>query len=361
MQRDFCRLHGLSVPVVLAPMAGGPSTPELAAAVSEAGGLGSLALAYLSLAQTEQAIIQTQRLTKRPFAVNFFAPESNQPLSGDLEPAKAFLAPLHSQLGIAPPESPSASAEIFEQQVDLVLTLRVPCVSFTMGIPSPSIIQKFRAQDVYLMATATTVDEAQRIESGGFDAVLAQGSEAGGHRGTFAGREESALVGTIALTPQVVDAVSIPVIASGGIMDGRGIVAALALGAQAAQMGTAFLCCDEAGTGRAYRQALLKAREDQTALTRAFSGRLARGVRNQFIDQAEASAMKPLSFPWQNTLTRPLRQAARAAENAGLQSLWAGQGLRMLRNQTAAQLMERLKYEIVACRERISWPSVSAG
>jgi nitronate monooxygenase len=331
-------------------MAGGPGTPELAAAVSNSGGLGFLGINYLTPRQIEEAINRTRRLTQKPFGVNLFAPESSQPLSGDIDSAKAFLATFHTQLGIAPPVLPEQADENFEQQLEVVLQMHVPVVSFTMGIPP---MEKLRAGGAYVIGTATTVEEAQRIERAGFDAVVAQGSEAGAHRGTFAVKEESALIGTMALVPQIVDAVSIPVIASGGIMDGRGVVAALALGAQAVQMGTAFLCCDEAGTGAAYRQALLGAQEHQTTLTRAFSGRLARGVRNEFIDGMKAARVEPLSFPWQNALTRPMRQAARGAEVAGLQSLWAGQGLRMLRSQPAGDVMARLKKEIAACRERL--------
>jgi len=337
-------------------MAGGPGTPELAAAVSNAGGLGFLGINYLAPRQIEEAINRTRQLTEKIFGVNLFAPESSRPLAGDLDSAKAFLAPFHDQLGIAPPELPEHSGENFEQQLDVVLSLRVPVVSFTMGIPHA---EKLKAARTYLIGTATTVEEAQRIERAGFDAVVAQGSEAGAHRGTFAVREESALIGSMALTPQMVDAVSIPVIASGGIMDGRGIVAALALGAQAVQMGTAFLCCDEAGTGTAYRHALLAAREHQTTLTRAFSGRLARGVRNEFIDCMESAGIEPLPFPWQNALTRSMRQAARVAERAGLQSLWVGQGLRMLKSEPAGKVMARLKNEITACRERLFTTEIS--
>jgi nitronate monooxygenase len=331
-------------------MAGGPGTPELAAVVSNAGGLGFLGVNYLAPQQIEETINRTRRLTQKIFGVNLFAPESSQPLSGDIDSAKAFLAAFHTQLGIAPPALPDHAGENFERQLEVVLQMRVPVVSFTMGIPP---VEKLKAAGIYLIGTATTVEEAQQIERAGFDAVVAQGSEAGAHRGTFAVKEESALIGTMALVPQIVDAVSIPVIASGGIMDGRGILAALALGAQAVQMGTAFLCCDEAGTGKAYRQSLLGAQEHQTTLTRAFSGRLARGVRNEFIDDIEAAGIAPLSFPWQNALTRSLRQAARGAEVAGLQSLWAGQGLRMLRSEPAADLMARLKKEMAICRERL--------
>jgi nitronate monooxygenase len=196
------------------------------------------------------------------------------------------------------------------------------------------------------MGTATTVEEARQLEKAGVDAVIAQGSEAGAHRGTFAVPAEDALVGTVALVPQVADAVRVPVIASGGIMDGRGLVAALALGASAVQMGTAFLACKEAGTNAAYREALLHGGKDATTLTRAFSGRMARGLSNEFIEKWNAAGMEHLPYPWQNAFTQPMRRAAAAAKQAGLLSLWAGQGLGMLRETTAEQLMKELQEEM---------------
>jgi nitronate monooxygenase len=222
----------------------------------------------------------------------------------------------------------------------------VPILSFTFGLLPGDAMERLKAQAVYLIGTATTVDEARQLEQSGVDAVIAQGSEAGAHRGTFAVPAESALIGTAALVPQVADAVRLPVIASGGIMDGRGIVAALALGASAVQMGTAFLACMEAGTSPAYRQALLRAHEDQTTLTRAFSGRMARGLSNEFIERWNQAKLLHLSYPWQNAFTQPMRRAAAAAKRAGLLSLWTGQGIRMLKELPAEQLMLQLKREM---------------
>jgi nitronate monooxygenase len=198
------------------------------------------------------------------------------------------------------------------------------------------------------------VEEARQLEQAGVDAVVAQGSEAGAHRGTFAVEAEEALIGTVALVPQVVDAVRVPVIASGGIMDGRGIVAALALGASAVQMGTAFLLCKEAGTNAAYREALRHAREDQTTLTRAFSGRMARGLHNEYIDRWNAEGMTHLPYPWQNAFTQPMRRAAAQAKQSGLLSLWAGQGVRMARECSAEELIAQLKDEINQAWQRLS-------
>lgn len=343
---DFCRKFGLTIPVVLAPMGGGPSTPELTAAVSNSGGLGSLAAAYSNPERIRQDIAKVRSLTSRPFAVNLFSPQAQEPLQGDVTKVETFLAGYHRQLGLDPPQLPPKPAEDFAAQVDAVLKANVPVVSFTFGLLPGEAVQRLKSQKVYLIGTATTVDEARRLEQSAVDAVIAQGSEAGAHRGTFAVPAESALIGTVALVPQVADAVGVPVIASGGIMDGRGIVAALALGASAVQMGTAFLTCPEAGTSPGYREALLRAREDQTTLTRAFSGRMARGLSNEFIERWNRAKLTHLSYPWQNAFTQPMRRAAAAANRAGLLSLWMGQGVRMLRELPAEQLMIQLKQEI---------------
>lgn len=346
--RSFCEEHGMTIPVVQAPMAGGPTTPELVAAVSNTGGLGSLGAEYLSPRQIERDVGSIRKLTHRPFAVNLFSPEADEDLAGDLVAVADFLRPYHERQGIGPPELPKSAGENFEEQVEVLCSLHVPIVSFTLGTFPPSIMERLKRDSIYVIGTATTVEEARLLELSGVDAVVAQGSDAGGHRGTFTAEAESVLVGTMALVPQMVDAVSIPVLASGGIMDGRGVVAALALGASAAQMGTAFLACDEAGTNQAFREALLRAHEDQTTITRAFSGRPARGLRNEFTKQWDQSGLTPLSFPWHNALTRPMRAASAAANDAGLQSLWAGQGLRLLHPGSATSIMSRLRQEITA-------------
>ena len=343
---DFCRKHGLSIPVILAPMGGDPSTPELAAAVSNAGGLGSLAAAYSNPERIAKDIARVRELTARPFAVNLFSPQAQLPLSGDTGAVAEFLRPYHERLGLKPPELPQKPIENFDDQLEAVCKAAPPIVSFTFGLLPQKATERLKAQGAYLIGTATTVEEAKQLEQAGMDAIVAQGSEAGAHRGTFAVPAEEALIGTVALVPQVKDATRVPVIASGGIMDGRGIVAALALGASAVQMGTAFLVCKEAGTSATYRDALTKAREDQTTVTRAFSGRMARGLRNEFIKNWNAAGLTHLPYPWQNAFTQPMRRAATAAKQSGLLSLWAGQGVRMLRERTAGQLMAELKAEI---------------
>lgn len=351
---DFCRIFQMSIPVVLAPMGGGPSTPELCAAVSNAGGLGSLAAAYSSPEKITGDIAKIRELTSRPFAVNLFSPAALEPRSGDAQAVLEFLARFHEHLGLSAPELPRSSVEDFNKQMDAICQAEPPVVSFTFGLLPESAMQRLKAQSTFIIGTATTVDEARQLERAGVDAVVAQGSEAGAHRGTFAVPAEEALVGTVALVPQVVDAVRVPVIASGGIMDGRGIVAALALGASAIQMGTAFLAAQEAGTSSAYREALLKAREDQTTVTRAFSGRMARGIRNEFIEKWNASGLTHLSYPWQNAMTQPMRRAAAAARQSGLLSLWAGQGVGLIREATAAELISRWREEMKAAQQNAS-------
>jgi nitronate monooxygenase len=343
---NFCRKYGLSIPVVLAPMGGGPSTPELVAAVSNAGGLGSLAAAYSNAERIQQDIAAVRKLTKRPFAVNLFSPQAQLPLNDGVKAVADFLRPYHVRLSLKAPELPQKPIENFDEQLEAVAKAAPPIVSFTFGLLPQKASDRLKSQGTYLMGTATTVEEARQLERAGVDAVIAQGSEAGAHRGTFAVPAEEALIGAVALVPQVVDAVRVPVIASGGIMDGRGLVAALALGASAVQMGTAFLACKEAGTNAAYREALKRGCGDATTLTRAFSGRMARGLSNEFIEKWNASGLQHLPYPWQNAFTQPMRRAAASAGQAGLLSLWAGQGVGMMRETTAAQLMKELQEEM---------------
>ena len=343
---DFCRRFEMSIPVVLAPMGGGPSTPELTAAVSNAGGLGSLAAAYSSPEKITEDIAKIRTLTKRSFAVNLFSSAAQEPLRGDVEAVSKFLSSFHERLGLAAPQLPSTTIEDFEKQIDAICASKPAAVSFTFGLLPAETMQKLKAAGIFVIGTATTVDEARQLERAGVHAIVAQGGEAGAHRGTFAVAAEQALIGTVALIPQVLDAVRVPVIASGGIMDGRGIVAALALGASAVQMGTAFLAAKEAGTSPAYREALLKAHEDQTTVTRAFSGRMARGIQNEFITKWNQSGLANLSYPWQNAFTQQMRRAASAAKDAGLLSLWAGQGVGLIREASAGELISRWRQEM---------------
>jgi nitronate monooxygenase len=232
------------------------------------------------------------------------------------------------------------------------LSIGATALSFTFGLLPEDSIRQAKAQGLLLLGTATTVEEARALSRHGADAIIAQGMEAGGHRGTFLRDFSSSLIGTMALVPQIADAVSIPVIASGGIMDGRGIAAALCLGAEAAQMGTAFLTTEEAGVPLCYKDAVLRATEEDLVLTSTFSGRLARGIGNRFTREIEAGAGPILPFPLQNVLTRPIRSAAAKKGDPSLLSLWAGQGLRMARRQSATALVKTLTRQTVEALDR---------
>jgi nitronate monooxygenase len=342
-------------PIVQAPMAGGGDTPALVAAVCEAGALGSIGAAYLTPQQIADAARAVRERTRRPFGINLFAPVARAEAPADLRAAVDRVAPYFRELGLPPPATPAWPGDTFAELFPAALESGAAVFSFTFGVPPAAAIEAAKARGMFLAGTATTVDEAIALERAGVDAIVAQGAEAGGHRGSFAADFESSLIGTIALVPQIVDAVKVPVIASGGIMDGRGIAAALALGAGGAQLGTAFLTCDEAGVPPAYKEAILRACEHETRMTRAFSGRPARGIVNRFLAEAEgAPADAILPFPLQNALTRPLRTAAGKAGRAEFLSLWAGQGVRMARRETAAGLVERLAAETDAALGRLA-------
>jgi nitronate monooxygenase len=351
---DLTNRLKLAHPIVQAPMAGGGDTPRLVAAVSEAGALGSIGAAYLTPEQIAETGRAVRSLTSRPFGINLFAPQRSP--GTPIDPARLLqrVAPLFAEVGLPPPALPAVPADRFADQLAACLEIGASVFSFTFAMPPEGAIAAVKQRGLFVAGTATTVEEAILLEKAGVDAVVAQGSEAGGHRGTFASRFETSMVGTIALVPQIRDAVRVPVIASGGIMDGRGIAAALALGASAVQLGTAFLAADEAGVAECYKQALLGARDDATRLTSAFSGRPARGIVNRFMEEVDREPEAILPFPLQNALTRPLRTAAAKAGRAEFLSLWAGQGTRMARRLPAAELVARLVSETDAAIARLA-------
>ena len=337
----LCSLLRIEHPLLGAPMAGGPSTPALAAEISRAGGLGFLGCAYAPPEQILEWSREVRARTDRPFGLNLFADVPDGP-PVDPGPMLELLGPIHAELGLPPPEAPGRPARSLDAQIEAVLQSGAAAFSMTFGLPSPDQLERLAGAGLVRMGTANTVEEARRIEAGGLEVVIAQGSEAGGHRATFVGSFERGLVGTMALVPQVVDAVRVPVVAAGGIMDGRGWVAAEALGAAGVQLGTAFLAADECGAVPAYKEAVLSATDDGTAITRAFSGRAARGLVNRFLAAAEERGESILPYPLQNALTRPMRTAASRAGRAELLSLWAGQGARLARRGPAAEIVRWL-------------------
>lgn len=343
---------GIELPIVGAPMGGGPSTPALVAAVSEAGGLGSLAGGYLPPGRLRADIRAVRELTSRPFAVNLFAPTPVEPTAQEMETALQALETFRSELGLpARPASDGPWAEDFDAQLAVVVEERVPVTSFTFGLLPEAAVTALHDAGSLLVGTATTVDEAVALEAAGADLVCAQGSEAGAHRGTFLAPAEQSLVGTLALVPQVCDAVDVPVLAAGGIMDGRGIAAALGLGAGAAVLGTAFLRTPEAGTSAPHRRALASATDTSTAVTAAITGRAARGIENRLMRDLRDVTVP--GYPVMHTLTSELRRRAAERDEPDLMSLWCGQGVRLATELPAAELVHRLAEDAAATIARL--------
>ncbi|WP_080873585.1 NAD(P)H-dependent flavin oxidoreductase [Oceanobacillus timonensis] len=329
---------GIRYPIIQAGMAGGITTPELVAAVSNAGGLGTLGAGYLNAEQTQESIRKIKQLTDKPFAVNLFTPETPEVHSEEVNQANKWLSPFREALHISQvPEINEIQTTVFDQQIQIMIDEQIPVCSFTFGIPSRSILQQLKEESVLLMGTATTVAEAKANEESGMDMVVMQGSEAGGHRGTFSGSFEDAMIGTMALIPQTADQVTIPLIAAGGISDGRGVLASLVLGAQGAQLGTAFLTTSESGANKQHKQAVLSSREDQSAITSAFSGKPARGIQNDFMIKMKQYEKQLPAYPIQNSLTKPIRGEAGKQKRPEWMSLWCGQNPRLCKSEPAGE------------------------
>jgi nitronate monooxygenase len=326
-------LLGIERPILQAPMAS-VATPALAAAVSDAGGLGALGSAMLPVEELRGQTAELRERTSRPFQLNFFCHEPPVVDAHVAARAREYFTPLYDELGLGdPPEPAVPPVEFDDARLEAVLELRPPVVSFHFGLPAQDALTAIRETGARILATATTVAEARHLEEHGVDAVVAQGAEAGGHRGSFLVEGDDGPVGTLALVPQVADAVGVPVIAAGGIADGRGLAAVLALGAGAAQIGTAFLRCPESGTSDAYRAALREARADGTILTRAVSGRPARALRNRMT--SELSGVLP--YPAQLSLTVPLWGSDAHARD--FQPMWSGQGAALAEERPAAEVV----------------------
>lgn len=336
---------GITYPIIQAPMAGGATTPELVAAVSNAGGLGSLGAGYLSAAAIQTAIQAIRARSQRPFAVNLFIPatyhvEKTQMQQACLDLQQCAETFGHAVRAVKPPYAPD-----FAEQMAVVVAEKVPVFSFTFGLLDPYWVEQLKKQGTILLGTATTRAEAEALADTGVDMVVLQGAEAGGHRGSFLAREEDSLVSLSTLLLEC-QCLGLPMIAAGALMHGHDIADKLKLGAVAVQMGTAFLSCSEFGIAETYKAALLSQEQDNTTLTRVFSGKLARGIHNRFIERMRTCQSAILDYPVQNSLTQPLRLAAKKAGNTDYQSLWAGQGVAFSRAMTAAQLMARLVDEM---------------
>jgi nitronate monooxygenase len=346
-------LLGLDLPIVQAPMAG-CSTPALAAAVSEAGGLGSLGCAEFTVGELPAVIAELRARTRRPFNLNFFAHPAPPADPAGLGAVTAWLAPFYAEqgLGLPPASLPAGEAGFSSAALTAILADPPPVVSFHFGLPSSETLARLRAAGCKVLSTATSVAEARALEAAGADAIIAQGWEAGGHRGAVAVEDTDAGVGLMALLPQAVDAVRVPVIAAGGIADGRGIAAALALGAGGVQIGTAFLFCPEARVAPAHRHVLDAAQDTDTRLTRAFSGRPARAMRTRYTEAARGRPVAP--FPLMYALSAPLSATGDEERNRDFRLLLAGQAGRLGRRMAAADPVRTLDREARAALARLA-------
>jgi nitronate monooxygenase len=339
---------GTRYPIVQGAFGGGLSTPELVAAVANAGGLGSFGANGLSPDQIEETARAIRHLTRGPFALNLWVPVANDavspPTPAQYRAAVTRLRPYFAELDLEPPtleEILQTPMPRFEQQLEAVLKARPPAFSFIFGIPPVGALAECRRLGIVTVGTATNVAEGQALDEAGVDLIVASGSEAGGHRASFL-RPVAEALATSALVPQVVDRVGVPVIAAGGIADGRGVAAAFALGAEGAQVGTAFLASVESGASAAHREALVRDGERSTMLTRAFTGRYARGLLNRFIREMAPHEAELPAYPWQNLLTLPFRRAAATAAMGDLLAMWAGQNVALVKARTAQEVMEFL-------------------
>jgi nitronate monooxygenase len=355
-EKAWLKPFGINYPIIQAGMAGGPTTPELVAAVSEAGGLGTIGAGYLTPENLRLTIRQVKSLTNKPFGVNVFVPtgpiENEKPL---IEKTKAILEPIRSRFDAKWPSSVTSQSIRMEDQLQIIYEEKIPFLSFTFGLFPKETLLPFKEKGVYIMGTATTVDEAVALEESGVDAIVVQGVEAGGHRGTFSPTDpERGLIGLMALIPQVKAETSKPLIAAGGIMNGNGMLAAMALGADAVQCGTAFLTCQEAGTHPSHKARILTASETDIVTTIGLTGRAARGISNQFTQELSAVEKEMAPFPLTNQLTSDIRKQAGKREEAEYMSLWAGQGIRLHRELPAAELVKAFIDEGTKALEKLN-------
>lgn len=351
--RDFCQQLNIRLPVIQAPMAGGIITPTLISEITKNGGLGSLPLGYLSLDEAQNAIRKTMVMTSKQFVVNIFIPSpTTLPTKKQVRTMLEYVNQHRLSFGLpALVEIPLEIEPDIDELLDMLINEGVTIVSFTFGILNQSRMNRLKKKNVFVIGTATTVQEGLALEAVGCDAVIAQGYEAGGHRGGgFLTRQNGGLIGLLALVPQMADALNIPVVASGGIMDGRGIAAALTLGASAVQMGTAFLTCEESHASSLHKQMILASPAESTCVTSIFTGKPVRGFKNELVTMTEKDFNEDdlLPYPMQHQLTKELRGSANKSGHLEYAGLWSGQGSQLSRSLSIKHLMIALEQETVS-------------
>jgi nitronate monooxygenase len=347
---------GISYPVIQGPL-GGLSSQELTAEVYNFGGLGSFGAHGLAPEMIKDVIGEIRSLTSKPFAMNLWVSmEDEVAKTSDEDAFNRSLAPLGphlAALGAPRPTFKLYSPTRFEDQARVLLDAKVPVFSFIFGIPPKEILDECRTKHIVTIGTATTPEEGVALQEAGVDAIVASGFEAGGHRGSFLRSAEDSLTGTFSLVPQIVDRVNVPVLAAGGIADARGVIAALALGAEAVQIGTAFLACEESGASPLHRQTLREKKAAHTALTKGFTGRLARGIHNRLLEELNQPGTEILPYPLQRRLVRNLSIAAEAAGRSDLLPLWAGQSANLSTCTNASAFLTSLVKEVSEIAESI--------
>ena len=345
-ENSLSKALNIKYPIIQAPMASAASV-ELAATVSNAGGLGSLGLSYHKLEKILPAYNEIMSKTNHSINLNFMT--HKEPYNNDIKNKKFkdYITQYYKEYRIDKMPVINNTCETFNrQQLDLLLQMNPKVVSFHFGLPNEEHIKKIKEKNIYIISTATTVKEAKILENSGADAIIAQGFEAGGHRGTFHSSYKEGEIGLFSLLPQIVDNVKLPVIAAGGIADGRGIAAAFMLGAKGAQLGTAFLTCPEASVHPLWKKALNNSKDRETRITSAFTGRPARGIVNRFLRDMEGKGNLLPDFPTVGSIIKPLANSAAQIGDEYFLSLWAGQSAPMSQNIPAKDLMEKLIKEI---------------
>jgi nitronate monooxygenase len=335
------RLDQLAIPIIQGPMLG-VSNEALAISVSNAGGLGSFAASSQTPDALAKSVTAIKAATQNPFAINLFIQEPANPSVAEVRTAMQLIASWREKFGLPVQSVPNQWAEPFLPQFAALVETAPPAASFTFGILTPDQVQGLKARGTYVIGTATTAAEAKAWANVGADAICAQGFEAGGHRGTFLRDVSESQIGTLSLVSTIREVVDLPVIAAGGITDGKAVAAALSMGAAAVQVGTAYLLSDEATTSAPWRKAIETVTDDATRLTRAFSGRHARGIENAFMRDMAAHEADVPAYPVQNALTQELRAASAKAGSDEVLSLWAGQSVKLARKGTAAEITQQL-------------------
>ncbi|MCT6922664.1 nitronate monooxygenase [Metasolibacillus sp.] len=333
-------LQQIQKPIIQAPMAG-VTTPQLVIASCEAGILGSIGAGYLNGEETRAFIQAVKQGTDKPFSVNLFVQEEPKIDVFVLQEARVALQPIYDELNI-PPVQTVISNDVYSAQLQVVIDENVPICSFTFGLPAATDIQRLKAAGIYMIGTATTLEEAKAVEAAGLDAVVLQGSEAGGHRGTFT--EPLTFISLQDLLAQVIGQVQIPVIAAGGIATAHHVKEVLAQGAVAAQIGTAFLVAEESGASATYKQAILQSENDETTLTKAFTGKYARGLKNDFTERLKDAVVAP--YPLQHHLTTAIRKESTAQGRPEFLSLWMGANGHLAKEAPVAEIVEALLAEV---------------